>query len=856
MELSNGPVPDDGGDYTILAVGEAPGDEEDKQGKPFVGRSGKLLRTALESFGFPPITYTNIVRCHPPGNKIKPKYIKCCYQSLPIKSNTKMVLLFGNTPLKAVLGESGITSWNGVVVERDGVIYVPLFHPAYILRNQSATNTWLQGIEEAWNAWSSGVAPSADQEYDYEFVYSKPGIYHMCVALMASPVIAFDTEVNSLDAFDNNQRLLVMSFATADTAWAVPVDHPGDLAPLSDGALDMMCNVLESHPHIIGHNIKFDQMQCKALLDVEFDAQGDSMLASFLYESKTGLHGLKRLAGYYLGMFEYDKELKSYVAKSDKINYSQVPLDVLLPYAAKDAAATFQLEKLLYSKLTSKQQVLYDELFVPASNTIARMQCNGLAVDYYMAERYRRVYTAEMMDTVEAIDNNPMVKGYVECRHKASKKFKFNPGSWQQKAWVLYGGKYCKWAKSAEWRKDALQYSYNLKPQGFSDSGNPSTKREFLEIYKDKCPLVADLIMYGMYQKMLGTYITPTATGVYASSSDGRIRSSFGQHTVVTGRLSSSNPNLQNIPVPEKEPGTMMECLPIKNMFTHTWSNKNGEEYEYVPGIPTDWRWFDNLELDVNDGYVMSVDYSGMELRVFASLARCEAMLEIHRSGRDFHTMVGAMVSGKPYDQITKPERYRYKWTNWTMLYGGSEYTLERLYDIPLKEGKLIKEQYYTAFPEVLEFQKECVRFARKNGYIETPFGNRRPLSDIDAPEQSRRKHAEREAANTPVQGAAGLITVMALVIIDNLMLERGWHTKIVNTVHDSIVFDVYPGELLDVAGLCVDVMENVVKYGAEWMPNIDMSWLICPLNADVDVGSHYGAMEKLNLAGEVHIPF
>jgi DNA polymerase-1 len=832
-DLYNGPVDDDGGDYTILAVGEAPGENEDIQNKPFIGRSGQLLRNALDELGYPDVTFTNIVRCRPPKNKIAKKHIKCCYRSLPIQDNTRLVLLFGNVPLNAVLGESGITQWNGVVVERDGIVYVPVYHPAYLLRNNAVMDQWLDALDNALNTFDDGANEPADAHYDYHYVYSKPDVIQMCKKLLKSPVIAFDTETADLDAYNVDNMVLAMSFATENEAWAVPIDHPADLAPLDDECIDMICNVLEAHPHVIGHNIKFDQMQCKAMLDCDFEAKGDSMLLSFLVESKKGIHGLKRLAGYYLSMYDYDRDLQNYVKDNPECDpgrggsYKHIPLDILLSYAGMDASATYQLHKLLLGKLSDKQRILYDELIIPTSNALYHIQCNGISIDYKTVERYHIVYNKARRTALERIRSDTMVIEYVRKRKAGMKgvakdRFKFNPGSWQQKAVVLYGTPACKWlrtSKSEEWKSYAGKY-YGLKPLAFSDSGNPSTKRSWIESYRDECPLVNDLVVYGMISKVLSSYIEPLHTKRDASSYDDRVRSSFNQHVVETGRLSSSSPNLQNIPTPEKEPGTILAYQPIKNMFSHTW-----------PG-----------------GCIMSIDYSGMELRVFASLARCDAMLEIHKSGADFHRMVGHMVSGIPVDEITKEQRYRYKWTNWTILFGGSAYTLFRLYGIPLDEGEKVIADYFHRFPEVPMYMRECERFAKKHGYIETPFGNRRPLPGINSDDRGKRKKAVREAVNTPVQGAAGYVTVMAMVIVDVIMRERGFKSMIVNTVHDSIVFDVYPGEEQAVARLCVNVMENIVHYAGHYMPNIDMDWLICPLKADVEAGPRYGAMDHFEL--------
>ena len=169
---------------------------------------------------------------------------------------------------------------------------------------------------------------------------------------------------------------------------------------------------------------------------------------------------------------------------------------------------------------------------------------------------------------------------------------------------------------------------------------------------------------------------------------------------------------------------------------------------------------------------------------------------------------------------------------------------MERIYHIELKIGRRIIKDYFNRFPEVPEYQRECVRFARKHGYIETPFGNRRPLPDILSPEEGRKKHAEREAVNTPVQGGAGLIMLMAIIVIEEEMEKAGFKSVLINTVHDSVLSDVYPGELEDLAELQADVMVNIVEYAKEYMPDIDMSWLICPLKVDVEVGDNYGSLE------------
>jgi DNA polymerase-1 len=220
-------------------------------------------------------------------------------------------------------------------------------------------------------------------------------------------------------------------------------------------------------------------------------------------------------------------------------------------------------------------------------------------------------------------------------------------------------------------------------------------------------------------------------------------------------------------------------------------------------------------------------------------------MIDIHKSGKDFHTMVASMVSGKPYDKIDKATRYIYKWTNWTLLYGGDAYTLSNMYGIPIKQAERSVAQYYDQFPEVLFFKDECEKFTVEHGYIESPFGRRELLPYIKDPSGEMRNRAIREAVNMPVQSGASDTLLIAMTIIDRL-ISTDYPAVLVNTVHDSVMLYVERDAVKEVAKLCVDIMENVIKWSKRHMPGIDFSWLICPLKADVDVGTHYGSLVPL----------
>jgi DNA polymerase-1 len=832
---------------SILIVGEAPGVEEDKDGKPFVGDSGKLLRQVLDAAGIDinDVAFTNVVRCRPPDNKITKKAILACRQ-FAVEDiqyyEPKVVMLMGNTPLSAILGENGgITNWNGVVMMRDNIKYVPLFHPAYILRDNTKMDEWLAAISVALD--------DTVTEDPWEFVYPKTvvGTRDMLLELRAHEYISFDTETTSLDAFSKGSAILSVSFGIEGKSWAVPIDHPE--ATWSDEEYDIVVNdcidILKTHK-VIGHHTKFDMMFVKAMWNVDIPIAGDTMLESHLIDSRPGIHGLKHQAAVRLDMYDYEKPLDDYVNAHPEANakkggsYAFVPLKLLLKYNALDTKATWLLDSVLYSELSDKQKILYDEIQMPTSDMLCRIQSNGLRVDQYIATRYANIYAMIKAEEYGSILKDPKVKKLIKKRVEAlsdgkptKKHFTFNPNSSYQLSELFFD-----YYKLPVLAKSKL-------------TQKPSTSGKLYRTYEEGFPILAHIRMFKLLGKMLSTYLLPATTTAWLSD-DGGVHTTFNQHGSRTGRLSASDPvNLQNIPTPEKEPGTILETLPVKNIFTHRdWIDQFGNDV--YPG-----ELYDD---DYDAGALVTADYSGMELRCFASLAKCMLMIAIHKSGLDFHKMVAALsmhmltqddvmhAAEHPLDivpildKIDKAVRYRYKWTNWTLLYGGDAYTLHRLYNVPLEDAEETIKIYYDTFPEVLSYREETTRFVEDHGYIESPYGRRELLPHINSSDAKLRNKAIREAVNMPVQSGASETLNIAGVLVDKKLIELGMNSLLVNTVHDSLAGDCPRGEIIKFAELCKNCMENVTTLVVPYMPHVDFSWLISPLVADVDVGTHYGS--------------
>lgn len=839
----------------VMFVGEAPGADEDDEGTPFVGYSGRTLREAIDESGLMHYdqVYTNVCRCRPPENKTPTKrqagYCKPMLMLEIERYNPDLIILLGNVPLDAVLGESGITKWRGTLIEDDDRAYLPIFHPAYVLRRRSELMQWIEDFEVAFD-YMEGTLGNTDvsDEYSVGVVRTEYQALEMFADIVAAGKCSWDTELSGLNPYDG-ERLIMMSFAV-DTpekkAWAVVANS--DTLPTCDVLLQS--DAIEK----IGHNIKFDQLAIMALRGYWVQGiVGDSMLMSYILDPMPGRHGLKPLAGRHLGMYDYDQELSKYTQDhpeadpSDGGDFALVPGEILSQYAAKDAIATLELHNLLSEELTDAMRSLYQDLIIPASDALAVMESSGVLVDQEIVSEYTQAYVEERDRMEHKVASYPETQRYIARRKEFDEKYEFNPNSSYQIGDVLYGAIMCpKCGRTMTWH-DAIRDSADdtgtfyarcdscdeirafdkayvdahrfcgIVPPALTATGRPSVRWD--SIKHIELDIMQPYRIYKLMRKMLSTYLEPAADEWI--DADGRARSSYLLHGTRTGRLASRAPNLQNIPTPEKEPGTILENLPIKNIFTHSFEG----------------------------GCLMPVDYSGMELRTMASVARCGGMIEVFERGDDLHSIVTEQLYRVRQSDFNEHDwkalRYKGKWVNWTLLYGGGWYTLNRIYGVPEQEAKELVDRYYDLFPEILEYKERTLQFVREAGYVTSPFGRRRELPYINDQDPGYRSRAERAALNMPIQSSASDMLLCALVVIVDAMRDNGLKSLIVNTVHDSIMFDVYPGELDDLAWLCVEVMENMpTVYGPEWFPNLDFSWFTVPLLADVEVGSHYGSVK------------
>ncbi len=318
----------------------------------------------------------------------------------------------------------------------------------------------------------------------------------------------------------------------------------------------------------------------------------------------------------------------------------------------------------------------------------------------------------------------------------------------------------------------------------------PTDEATLLDI-ADRSPVVEEILSFRAVKKLLSTYIEPLPS--YISPADGRIHTTFNQALTATGRLSSSNPNLQNIPV----------------------RTERGREIRkaFVPGSP--------------GGLFLSADYSQIELRIMAHLSCDEHLIGAFRAGVDVHAATAAKIFGIPLEEVSADQRRIAKTANFGIMYGISAFGLSERLRIPRKEASRIIEDYFTSFPAIKSFIEDTLGFARENGYVETLFGRRRYLPEIGASNATIRALAERTAVNAPIQGTSADIIKLAMIGVDRRIREAGLRSKMVLQIHDELCFDTFPEEVDALRKIVVDKMENVIK-------------LTVPLTVECGVGTNW----------------
>lgn len=574
-------------------------------------------------------------------------------------------------------------------------------------------------------------------QYEYKLVENEEELRQLCDFFITKESISIDTETTSTDAI--SAELVGLSFSVEEKKAfyvAVPANYEEALK-----IVQIFKPLYESDKIMkIGQNIKYDY---EVLTRYGVTLQGkmfDTMIAHYLIQPELH-HNMDYMAETLLGYQTiHIEELLGPKGKKQKNMRDLSPTDIY-EYAAEDADITLRLKNVLEPRL---KELGVEELFwnieMPLVRVLADMELNGVCLDTEALQDTSKIFTERMKQYEQEI--------YKEAGEE------FNISSPKQVGDILFG---------------KLQIMDKPKK---TKTGQYVTSEEVLQSLESKSPIVRNILNYRGMKKLLSTYID--ALPKLINPRTGHIHTSFNQALTATGRLSSSDPNLQNIPVRTDDGKEIRKCF-----------------------IPEDGCLF------------FSADYSQIELRIMAHLSEDENMMEAFREGHDIHRATAAKIWHVDIDKVTDAQRKKAKQANFGIIYGITTYGLAQRMDIPNGEAKELIEGYFRTFPKVQVYMEHAKEVARAKGYAETLFHRRRYLADINSRNATVRGFAERNAINAPIQGTEADIIKVAMVRIWERFKKEGIRSKMILQVHDELNFSVFPEEREQVERIVIEEMQN-----------------------------------------------
>ncbi|WP_117235598.1 DNA polymerase I [Vibrio maerlii] len=578
----------------------------------------------------------------------------------------------------------------------------------------------------------------------YETILDKETFAAWLEKLKAAEVFAFDTETDSLDYMVAN--LVGLSFAVEEGVAAyVPVAHDYIGAPEQlDRAwvLEQLKPILEDESQAkVGQNLKYD---ASVLARYGIDMKGikhDTMLASYVFNSVGGKHDMDSLA---LRFLQHSCISFEQIAGKGKkqLTFNQIELDQAAPYAAEDADVTLRLHNRIFAHLEKDEQLksVYEEIEMPLVPAISRIERTGVLVDDMQLGAQSQEIAARL-DELEQ-------KAYEIAEQE------FNMNSPKQLQAILFE-------------------KMGLPVIKKTPSGAASTNEEVLQELALDYPLPKLILEYRGLAKLKSTYTDKLPKMINPET--GRVHTSYHQAVTATGRLSSTDPNLQNIPI----------------------RNEEGRRIRQAFVAPHGWK-------------ILAVDYSQIELRIMAHLSGDKALVDAFREGKDIHAATAAEILGVEIEQVSSEQRRRAKAVNFGLIYGMSAFGLAKQLGIPRGEAQQYMDTYFERYPGVMQYMEDTRSSASEQGYVETIYGRRLHLPEIKSRNGMRRKAAERAAINAPMQGTAADIIKKAMLLVDEwIQAEGDGRVKLLMQVHDELVFEVEESALSEIESKVQNLMES-----------------------------------------------
>ena len=601
---------------------------------------------------------------------------------------------------------------------------------------------------------------SAVSTRNYETILSEEALQRWLDKVAAAPLVCFDTETTSLDPLQ--ARIVGMSFAVeAGAAAYLPLAHDYAGAPAQldfDATLQRVKPLLENPAILkVGQNLKYD---AHVLANHGIALNGiahDTLLQSYVLESHR-THNMDDLAMRHLGLTTITFE--QVAGKGAKqVGFNQVAIEQAAEYAAEDADITLQLHQALHPQIARDDKLthIYRDLEMPVMEILFRIERNGVLLDTAMLQAQSHELGMKLID--------------LERKAHELAGQPFNLGSPKQLQEILFG-------------------KLGIKPLKKTPSGAPSTDEDVLQELALDHPLPKVLLEYRGLAKLKSTYTDKLPKMVDAQT--GRVHTSYSQAVAVTGRLASSDPNLQNIPVRTAE------------------GRRIREAFIAPPG-----------------SVIVSADYSQIELRIMAHLSRDEGLLTAFAAGEDIHRATAAEIFGCERSEVSSEQRRYAKVINFGLIYGMSAFGLAGQLGVDRGAAQSYIDRYFARYPGVARYMQETRTAAHAQGYVETFFGRRLWVPEINSPNGMRRQGAERAAINAPMQGTAADLIKLAMIAVDGWLTEQKLATRMIMQVHDELVLEVPEGELVLIREHLPRLMAGVAK-------------LDVPLLVEVGVGPNW----------------
>ena len=595
-----------------------------------------------------------------------------------------------------------------------------------------------------------------DSKSTYQRIESFEELKLLVEKMMKQEIVAFDTETEGLNALETD--IVGISFSwQKGIGYYLPIKNNKSV---HEKSFEILRPFFESTEIIkVGHNIKFDiQVLHKYNIKVSSPIY-DTMVAHYLINPDMR-HNLDTLSESYLNYSPIS--IESLIGKKGKsqISMKDVSIDKITNYASEDADITLQLKGVFDKEIevNNLNKIFYD-IEIPMINVLSEMETEGIKIDTSYLEKLDK----EFEEDLEKLKNEIFKKSGEE----------FNLNSPKQLGEILF---------------DKLKLVSKPKK---TKTGQYSTSEEVLSSLANDHKIIEDILEWRSLDKLQNTYVKSLPNEV--SSLTNRVHSSFNQTVTTTGRLSSNNPNLQNIPI----------------------RTANGQKIRRA-FIPRG-----------SDYILMAADYSQIELRVIASMSNEENMIDAFVNNQDIHTMTASKIYNVDPENVTREQRGNAKTVNFGIIYGVSAFGLSQQTDLNRSESKVMIDNYFLNYPGLKKYMSDQIDFARNNGYVETIMGRRRYLQNINSQNNMLRSGSERNAINAPIQGSAADIIKIAMININSEFKKRSFQSKMLLQVHDELVFDVFKSEKDQVKDIVKTTMESAVK-------------LKVPLKIDLEFGKNW----------------